>query len=199
MSQQFPVQVVPPGFHLVVISPAIDIIVEALEPDKPGQFVALFFVVLRHDPLDVLENLLHVVDHVPVEHAAVLLDLGRLHIHVEFAILPLGDDEVVDLFRPGARRAEIGVETPAAPGGLDDQDRFAEQLLHGDAERELRSDLVLRGAEAGGQFALRLLQIGVGIPEAADRGDPNLVADPGFAVGAAHLLQERGRLGVVGH
>src|ERR1700690_2620126 len=83
---------------------------------------------------------------------------------------------------------EIAEQILAAPGCLDDQDRLAQRLFHVNAEREFRTNLSLRGAEACCQFVFLLGRIVAGT---ADRRNPDLLAHPWRAVGIAHLLEDR--------
>ena len=96
------------------IHPAVDVVVEALEPDESGQFVAARGIEARHHPGDVGEDLPHMRDHLAV------VDAGRRHLlrgkplGVLSASRPIGEFARPPLERPGARRAEIGVQAPTA-------------------------------------------------------------------------------------
>ena len=138
-------------FIIVVIwiGSAIDQVVETLKPDKAGQLKARLLVVFGTDPLGICQHPFHMVDHHPVKHTR----SGILVLLPFFALLELGNPVgtlwmliphvlylLGQLVLPGTGRTEFGVERPAAPGGLDDQDRLLQLFLHVDSESELGAD-----------------------------------------------------------
>ena len=78
------------------------------------------------------------LNHVAVERASVFALVGLFLFYSSFAT---GQLEVAPYVWPGAGRTEIRVQTLAAPGGLDDQNRLAQQLLHVNAKSEFRTKL----------------------------------------------------------
>ena len=73
-------------------------------------------------------------------------------------------------------------------------------LLQGQPKREFRADVDLPPrAEPSGQLAGLFTQVVVGVAEAPDRRDPDLVADRRIAVLVPQVFQQQGGLGVVGH
>ena len=98
------------------------------------------------------------------------------------------------LIRPGPRRTKIHGQRFSAPGGFDNQNRFLECLVNGDAERVF-------GANALAVKSVPHLHLAVQnrIPIAAARqvGDPRVVADNWIAVLVQNLTEKRGRFRVV--
>ena len=133
-----------------------------------------------------------------VDHEVIVFAGGR-----DFYLFLIGRVELVFFvfgigghIGTGAGRAEIRMQRLATPGGLDEQHRLLDQFVHIDAEGEFRADFVtglggvLSGAEACGEFAGAF----AGFLAAGEVGDPDVVADAGFAVRAAHFLEDgRGR------
>ena len=91
------------------------------------------------------------------------------------------------------------MQTSAAPRGLDDQDRLAQKLLQGEAECELRADLVGIGAKARRQLPFLLREIRNLITEATDGRNPDLLTDSRLTVRIPHLFEEGSRLRIIGH
>ena len=103
---------------------------------------------------------------------------------------------------PGAWRTKFGVERPAAPGGLNDQDGFLQLLLHSDTEGELRPNLssihgglVSASAKACGQFP-QALAIRTAIVRPSQIGHPDLVAYARRSIGITHFLEQGCRGGI---
>ena len=114
--------------------------------------------------------------------------VGALGILVPHLLSRLGQ-----LVLPGTGRTEIGVQTSAAPGGLDDEDRLFEHFLTVNAERELRADLCVRRTESGCQCARLHKHVGVLVAAATERRNPDILADPWLALGIAHRREQRRR------
>ncbi|MFN9952552.1 MAG: hypothetical protein ACK55I_05570, partial [bacterium] len=137
-------------------------------------------------------------------HRAVVDAGGRRLLRLELlgvlaTFRPVGQFACTPREGPGAGRAEVRVEAPASPGGLDDEHVLAQPLLHRDAEGELGTDLVLRRPEPGCQPPRCLGPVGVGVAKATHRGDPRSLAGARRAAGIAHLREERCGLRVIGH
>src|ERR1017187_602497 len=99
------------------------------------------------------------LDHQAIVHTRGFDLVGLVLFHIITMSFAPGQLEVTPHVWPGAGRTEISVQTLAAPGGLDNQDRFLKQLLCVNAKREFRSNLVSRGPEAGCHFACLLGRI----------------------------------------
>ena len=100
---------------------------------------------------------------------------------------------------PGAGRAEFGIERPAAPGGLDDQNGFIELFFNIDSEGELRTNiathlggLIPTCSKTGGQFP-QPLSIGTAIVRSGQIRHPDLITDAWASIQVAHLLEKRCR------
>ena len=125
------------------------------------------------------------LDHLPVIQPRLLL-LRRLHRREVLALLlKIGELRLIEHIRPRARWAEIRVQTFSTPRGLDEQDGRVGELLHVEAEGELRADFLARRAEARRQFP-RLLRL-----RAADGRNPNPLADLRLPIRAEHLREHR--------
>ena len=195
LGEQLAVRVVPAGLRAIGVHAAIDHVVPPLEPHESGQLVPLVGVIVGIDAPDVGQDTLDVVDHEPVVATGGLRLVGPDLRQVLALLLEPLQLRRAELERPGARRAEVGVQALAAPRGLDDQDRPVQALLHRDPERELGADLgpARRRAEAGGESTDPLLV------RRADRRDPDALADARRAVGAAHVLEDRSRRRIERH
>ena len=100
---------------------------------------------------------------------------------------------------PGAGRAEFGIERPAAPGGLDDQNVFIELFFNIDSEGELRTNiathlggLIPTSSKTGGQFS-QPFAIGATIVRSCQIRHPYLITDAWASIRVAHLLEKRCR------
>ena len=147
MSQQARVFII----VLIRVRCPVDEVIEALEPDKAGHLITGLLVVFRTDPLGIRQNLPHVLHHHPVKYTRG----GVLFILPFLPLFKLGNPvsslgvlvpHILNLLGqfvlPGTGRTELGVERPAAPGSLDNQNGLLQLFLHEDSEGELRPDLL---------------------------------------------------------
>ena len=187
----------------VGIGVAVHEVVEALEPDEAGDFITIGGIVGRADALGIGEHAFHVVDHEVIEAAGFLRLLGLLRLDVLALFLHLLDLRLAEHVGSGAGRAELGVQAPAAPRGLDEEDRLLERGIHGQAEGELGADLaaVLRGIGAPGAVSrgelAGALAVGVAFVMSGQVGDPGVFGDGGFSIRTAHHLEQRRGGGIV--
>ena len=110
LSHEFAVKIIAADVVPIRIDVSANHVVPALKPDETSQLVARFFIIRRANPFDILQNLVHLIQHQAVVVAACGGAIGSGLSDVFALFFERFQLPFIELVGAGAWRAEVGVQ-----------------------------------------------------------------------------------------